>query len=232
MTATIPQINLLNPLLLPKREILSARSVLLWVVIAVFAMAAVAWWAVTETRNVQRQANAQAAQRAINRINSTGPDFVDVAAVPTPPQMAALEQNLRAQQATLEARRAALTALKRVMGSENGGPSETLRALASSIPDAVWITELRVTAGRLEMAGKSLDPAAVNAWLNRLTNDGYLSAKPAPAVRVENTEPPAAAAAPAAAAGTATRARVPEYSFVILATLARPFAEDAAGRTP
>ena len=229
------QINLLNPSLLPKREFFSARSVLGWVIVAIVAMAAVAWWAATETRSVSRQASEQTVLRAAEKQRVFGAMLADGESIPTPQQIAAMDQSLRAKQTALESRRAALVNLKRVLGTENGGPSATLRTIASSMPDSVWLTELRATAGHLEVTGKTLDPAAVNAWLDRLTAAGYLTKKPVPAVRIERADVAGAVTAPVGAPGIATpstASRVPVYSFGIAATLAHPFAEDTGGRLP
>lgn len=229
------QINLLNPSLLPKREFFSGRSVLGWVIVAIIAMSAVAWWAVTETRSVSRQASEQTVLRAAEKQRLLGAMPADAESIPTPQQIAAMDQSLRTKQTALESRRAALVTLKRVLGTENGGPSATLRTFATSMPDSVWLTELRATAGRLEVTGKTLDPAAVNAWLDRLTAAGYLTKKPVPAVRIERADVAGAATAPVGTPSTTTpvtASRVPVYSFSIVATLTHPFAEDAGGRQP
>lgn len=209
------QINLHNPSLIPTRELFSARLIVAWAVVAAILMAAIAWWAVIETRNVRREVSNQAAYQTAERAR-TAPLMLDGKALPTPEQVAARELTLRNQQALLETRRAARDVLKQGVADDKSGPSTLMRLIASSVPPQAWLTEVRVAGGHVDFTGKTLDPVAVNVWLDRLRASGFLAAKPAPAVRIERVDLPPPA--PARASNV--------FTFAISAALSSPFADD------
>jgi len=197
------QINLYNPTLLPSREQFSARQLAIWVVIAVAALAAVAWWATGQMRSLMREMAEQA------RAPSKGP------VGPTQQNVEAMEKALRDKLALLEARRATRDALRRGMAGPDAGPSAVLRRIADTIPPTAWVLEVKVAGSRIDIKGRALDPAAVDAWLERLRGSGFITEKPLPNLRVDRIEP---AAGPGK--GPAS------YGIQISATLAAPFAEE------
>ena len=218
VAATPLQVNLYNPALLPKRERFSARQIAVGVLVAGLAMAAVSWWAFTQSAALRKEMTEQAQYRAAQTARAMVPPTLDGKPVPSPGEVAALEQALKARHAQLESRRAARDALKRGMASPDSGPSALMRLVATSIPREAWLTELRVSGSRLDVAGRATDPAAVEAWLARLRASGFLAAKPAPALKLERME---AATAPARSAGG--------YTFSISAGLAAPLADEGKG---
>lgn len=198
------QVNLLNPALLPKRERFSARQLLTWVVLAVISMAAVAWWAMSQTQSLRSEMAQQAARTQASAV----PGAV------TPQQVAMLEQVVRDRTAQLEARKAARDALKRGMAGAGRGPSAVMRQIADSIPAAAWLVELRAAGTRIELVGRTLDPSAVDAWIERLRAAGLVAPAPSPSVRLERIESPPGS-------------RVPEaYTFQVSAALAAPLADE------
>lgn len=209
------QINLYNPSLIPTREIFSARLIVAWVLMAGIAMAAIAWWAVVETRKISGEIANQASRQTVERARKAAV-LPAGEVLPTPQELAAREQALRSQQALLETRRAAREVLKRGMASDNGGPSALMRLIANSVPPQVWVTEVRVAGSHVDVSGKTLDPVAVDVWLERLRASAYFAVKPVPAVRLERVDVPAPSPARAPAV----------YSFAISAALSSPFAED------
>lgn len=215
VVSPLRQINLVNSSLIPTREIFSARLIVAWVIIAAAAMAAVAWWAVIETRKISGEIAYQASRQAIERARTT-PMLPSGEVLPTPQLLAAREQALRNQQALLETRRTAREALKRGMASDHSGPSALMRLIANSVPPEVWVTEVRVAGSRLDVRGKTLDSNAVNVWLERLRTNAYFAVKPVPAVRLERADvlaPPPART-------------LPGYTFAISATLTSSFADE------
>ncbi len=219
MDATLPlrQINLLNPALMPAREIFSARLIVLWVFVAGMAMAVIAWWAVVETSRIKveiaKQASRQIAEKA--RLTSVLGDSV---AITTPQEVAAKEQEVRSQKTLLETRRVARDALKRGLVGDDGGPSALLRLVSQSIPPQVWVTEMRVSGNHMDIGGKTLDPLALDVWLERLLASNRLVSKPVPAVKLERVDAPA---------GAPTRNLI-VYSFSMSAALSSPFADDGS----
>lgn len=216
LAAAVPrQINLYNPALLPKREHFSARQIAVGVAAAAVAMVAVAWWAAKEADVLRREVTAQAKQLESETARAQAPLLLDGQAVPTPQQVAVLEQALRERHALLEARRAARETLKRGRAGPDAGPSALMRIIAETIPPAAWLTEVRAVGARIEVSGKAIDPAAVQGWLERLRASGFLAEKPVPTVRVERIE----AAAPAGRS-------LPTYLFSISAELSAPLADE------
>ena len=213
--APLRHINLYNPSLIPAREVFSARLIVAWVVVAAVSMAAIAWWAVLETRSVSREVSNQAARQTADRTR-TVPLMVDGKALPTPEQVAARELILRNQQVLLETRRAARDLLKRGVADDKGGPSALLREIANSMPPQAWLTEVRVAGGQVDFTGKTLDPVVVNSWVDRLRASGLLAVKPPPAMRIERVDLPPPAPARA----------FPVYTFAISAALSSPFVDD------
>ena len=215
--ASLRQINLYNASLIPTREVFSARLIVTWVVIAALAMAAVGGWAVIEKRNVSRQVASQLSQQAANIARSTVVG-ADGEALPTPQQVAAMRESLRGKHALLETRRATRDLLARGLASDKGGPTALMRLVATTAPPQLWLTELRVSGKQVNVTGKTLEPSAVNLWLDRLRASGYLIETPMPTMRVERVEStgPAASGAPLA------------YTFNIAAGLSSPFADEGA----
>jgi hypothetical protein len=208
--ATTPQqINLYNPSLMPARERFSARHIVVWIVFTALSLGVFAWWAKNETQSLRREMADQAARAPAPRAGEGGT---------TPQQVAALEQALRDRLAMLESRKAARDALKRGIADRDNGPSGVMRLVAQTIPPTAWISEVRVAGSRFEVAGKALDPGAIDGWLERLRESGRVAAAPPPAVRVERIETPVGATAHVAQT----------YVFHISATLATPFADDGA----
>lgn len=205
MSAVMRQINLYNPALRPVRESFSARQQLAWIVIAALAMGALGWWASRQARELKGEIAGQQSAAAPAADAGTSPQ-----------QVAAMEKALRERQAALAARLAARDGLRRGMAASGHGPSGLMLAIAQTLPEAAWITELRVAGGRIEASGRTLDPGAVEGWLQRLRAAGFLAEGETPAVRVERLD---AAAIPAARGQTT-------YSFQVAGTLASPLADD------
>ena len=211
------QVNLFNPSLVPKRASFSARHILTWAVVAFLAMAALGWWATTQTRTLRREVSEYAALRAKHEELAVVPRLPSGEVAPTQQEVASLEQSLTARQSQLDARRGVRDALKRGMTGPNDGPSALLRLIATTMPSSAWLTEVRVAGARIDIAGKALDAATVDGWLGQLNASGFLAARPLPAVRLERIEAP-----------TPSGRAMTVYTFNISAALTAPFAEDGA----
>jgi Tfp pilus assembly protein PilN len=217
-TAPLGQINLYDPSLLPQRERFSARQIAVGVAVTALTMAAIAWWAAMQAGVLRSEVEEQAKQLEYETARALAPPQLGGQAVPTPQQVAALERALAASQAQLEARSAARDALKRGMSGPGSGPSAIMRTIAGSIPQAAWLTEARVVGARIDLTGRSIDPAAVEGWLDRLRTAGFLAPSPTPTVRIERLDP---ATIPGRAAAA--------YLFSISAELSTPLADEGAG---
>jgi len=221
MTSAAPlplqHVNLLNPALLPKRESFTARHIAVWSAMALVAMVALGWWAGRETARLRAEVAANAQRLAAATALATAPRLPSGEVAPTPQEVAALEQALLAKRTLLEARRSARDAGRRGLAGPNEGPSAMLRLVAATLPPAAWITEVRAAGERIDVSGRTLEAAAVDAWLERLQAAGFLAAGTQPTLRIERTE------APAPAGGS-----LPVYLFAISGTLAAPLADEGS----
>lgn len=219
MAATAPlrlqQVNLLNPALIPKRESFTARHIIVWSAVALVGMAGLGWWAAAETGKLRREVAENAARLAADSAFALKPHLPGGAVAPTPQEIDALEKARQAKKSQLEARQGARDLLKRGLAGPDDGPSALLRRIASTLPEAAWLTEVRVAGERIDVSGKSLDAAAIDAWVEQLRASGFLARKPMPTLRIERTD------APAPSGGV-----LPVFVFGISAALAVPFAEE------
>lgn len=213
----LQQVNLFNPGLIPKRESFTARHIIVWSVVALVGMTALGWWASVETGKLRREVAENASRLAADGAFALKPRLPSGEVAPTPQEIAALEQARQAKKALREARLGAREVLKRGLAGPNDGPSALLRLIASTLPAAAWLSEIRVAGERIDVTGKSLDAAAVDAWLEHLRTSGFLAARPMPALRLERTD------APAPSGGVQ-----PVFVFGISAALAAPFADEGA----
>jgi hypothetical protein len=74
-----------------------------------------------------------------------------------------------------------------------------------------------VAGSRVDIRAKALDPAAVDAWLERLRASRFLAERPAPTLRLDRIDPPAGSAE-----------TVPVYAVQLSAALEAPFADEGA----
>jgi len=211
----IHQINLYNASLLPTQEVFTARRISVGVVATVLIMATIGWWAFAERQRLSQEVASKAAARAAEAARAEL-IFAAGGAPLTPTQLAALETTLNGQRATLAAKRDARDLLRRGLATDKAGPSALMRLLANSAPAQAWLTDIKVGGNQMEVVGKTLDPSAVNVWLNRLAASGYLVTKPPPALKLERVE------VPVPPPGRA----FPVYAFTIVGTLASPFSDD------
>jgi len=202
---SLQQLNLYDPSLLPPRHAFTVRQLLAWVLIAALALGVVAWWARGQIGSLRQEMAREAARPH------------EPEAGPSAQQVAGLEQALHARTALLDARRAAREALERGMARPDAGPSAVLRSIADTIPPSAWLVELRVAGSHVDIRAKALDPAAVDAWLERLRASRFLAERPAPTLRLDRIDPPA---------GSTQSATV--YGVLVSGTLEAPFADEGA----
>ena len=91
------------------------------------------------------------------------------------------------------------------------GHSDRLTWVARSIPAPVWISEVRLDGARFEVSGFTLEPAALNEWVDKLSVSPLMQGLKLATVRVEkavaaNLAVPSAAASAASAPAAPARA--------------------------
>lgn len=222
------QINLLTPILLAPRRHFSALAMLQATGVLLVAAAALSGWLQLTDRRAERQHQQLLAQFAAER------HALQVARAGLPPagDPAALEQQWRALTAGNTERADLLQAVSGV-AAPGLRHSDLLQWVARTLPDSVWLTELRWAGGRLELVGGTLDTAALRPWLTRLSTHPLLAGQSLQALRVEQlgagasepTHPPLLASADLE---SLARSRQAVWSFRAISAAAG----SAAGSTP
>jgi Tfp pilus assembly protein PilN len=192
------QINLATPVLLSQKRYFSAHTMAIALgIFAVFGAAlggAFVWSLKSSSAGfVQTMADqsreVESLQGAIQRIKSSAA-----------PADAALVQEVQSKRKAVAQKEQLLAALKEGMFVPGEGHSDRLLWVARSIPQPVWVTQVKADPSRLEVSGFTLEPAALNAWVDRLAESPLMRGLKLAQVKVENAAAPATAAPVAGAA--------------------------------
>ncbi len=195
------QINLCIPILLKEKRYFSANTMLLS--LGIFVVAGVAlcgylvWNLQRATASLQQTVVAQtkeieSLQAAILRSRAS--------ALPPDPALVAQVQELRN---TLVHRQRLRVALQEGLLRPGWGHSDRLTWVARSIPAPAWITGMRLNDNRFEVHGFTLEPSALNDWVNQLAISPLMQSLRLASVKVENASNASNASNPAAMAATA-----------------------------
>lgn len=210
------QINLCTPILLTQKRYFSAHTmaVALGVFLLFGTMLCVAWvWNLESSRASLQQAvdthknEVETLQAAILRSRAN--------AAPVDP---ALLAQLTERRNTLAQREKLKEALNEGMFRPGWGHSDRLNWVARSIPAPVWINAVRVDGTRFEVSGFTLEPSALNVWVDKLSVSPLMQGLKLATVKVEKATPAMLgvpnAAASAASAPTAPPRPVWAFSLV------------------
>lgn len=179
------QINLCTPILLAQKRYFSAATMA--VSLGVFlllggALCAIWVW------------NLQSASRGYNGAIDTQAREIEslqaaivrsrANAAPVDP---ALQQSIMDTQTALAARQNLLLALQAGLLVPGFAHSDRLRWVASSIPEPVWVTRVAMEDGRFDVAGFTLEPAALNEWVAKLSASPLMHNLRLSNVKIEST---------------------------------------------
>ena len=127
-----------------------------------------------------------------------------------------------------------LAELRRGLMAPGQGHSARLQWVAQSIPDQVWVTQVRGDALQLEVAGFTEEPMALNDWVARLAQSPLLHGQQLTRVKVERAELATGAglarSAQPASAPVMARARAP-WAFTLVSVLP-PVGQSVPGNKP
>jgi len=133
---------------------------------------------------------------------------------------AALEQQLQSARAERAQRQAILAELSRGSVKDGQGHAARLQLVAASIPAQVWVTDVKADELQLDISGFTLEPAALNAWVAKLSASPLLQGQHLAAVKVEKVKIDPAWVSTSTQTGTATQvalvARRPLWSFSLV----------------
>lgn len=222
------QINLLTPILLAPKRYFSATAMVQALGLLLLGALLIGAWL-----QLQAQQTRQSYQQIQADANSERQVLMDaLMRLPGNTDPAVLNQQLTAARQGLQLRRQTLDELTRGQAVTGQSHSDLLRLLARSVPPPVWLTELRWNGGRLELQGLTLEPAALQPWVQQLAAHPLLKGQQLAAVNVERLAAGAGDAAGLAAgseAGPATRrAARPRWRFTLVSANPTPSAAASA----
>lgn len=181
------QINLLTPILLAPRRHFSALAMAQSFGVLLLAALALTAWLSLQAGQARRDHRALLDGSATER-NSLR---AAIAALPSPGDFKAMEQQAIDLEQQLQRQRQLAALLAGGQGADGQRHSDLLTLLARTIPPSVWIQELRWVDARLELAGATLDTAALRTWMSRLAEQPQLAGLQLSQLRVERWSPAA-----------------------------------------
>ena len=217
------QINLCSPILQKPRQRFAANTLVqaLAVFVVLGGALCAAWtWSLQQARTelvaaMQTQSQElRSLQVAIDRAKA-------MAQGPSPE----LQKQVQDRHAEVQAQEAVLQALREGVLVPGAGHSDRLALVARSIPAPVWVTEVKADGQRLEVSGFTLEPAALNDWVGRLSVSPLMAGLRLATVKVESVV--AVAAGPAVGVAPSAPARE-SWSFNLVN--AQPQADSAGGK--
>jgi Tfp pilus assembly protein PilN len=174
------QINLLTPILLAPKRVFSALTLLQATGLMLLVGVVVALWLQWQDRHAEALHQTMLTQLTVERQSLVAAQ----SSLPAPVDGAVMQQQLQAIEAGNVDRRLLLQTL----GSDNvrtGHHAELLALVARTLPDSVWLNELRYAPGRLELVGGTLNTAVLRPWLGQLAANPLLQGQDLAALRVE-----------------------------------------------
>lgn len=193
------QINLCTPILLTERRYFSALTMVqaIAIIFVVVGGLCAAWvWSLESAGRGFSNTMATQAVEIDNLQSAIARSRANAA-----PVDAALLQQIQDKRNTLLAREKLLVALRDGVLVPGFANSDRLLWVASSIPGPVWVTRVNIQEDRFEVAGYTLEPAALNDWVAKLSASPLMHTLRLADVKVENTSQIAAANDKPAVAG-------------------------------
>jgi Tfp pilus assembly protein PilN len=214
------QINLCAPILLTQKKYFSAHTMAasLGVFVVLGGLLLAVWTWNLQAAAAQYQSTMEAQTRDVANLQAALARNKAAAQ----PVDAALSQQLEARKLQLVQRQALLAALQEGGQVPGNAHSDRLRFLASTVPSPVWITGVSLATGKFQVAGYTLEPAALNDWVARMATHPLLQGLQLSDVQVKSVTAAKPVGAPPAGSGTAstpvnTQGR-PLWSFELVNT--------------
>ena len=177
------QINLYSPILLMPQRHFSARAMVQAMALLLLALALLGGF-IAERSRTQRSSLLQASRAAEQEQLRLKAELARRPAAT--PDTASIEQQLAQARAQLNEREALLAELDG--SAAQRGHAVLLQHLAQTVPAAVWLTDVRLLPGAIEIAGLTLQPEALRPWLATLAQHPALAGQGLRNVRVERAD--------------------------------------------
>lgn len=186
------QINLSNPVFLTQKRYFSAATMAraLGVFLLLGGLLSAYWGWALQALNTGYQQSVASSQREMDRLQAA----IQARRAAIGPADAVALQELETRKTELQQRELLLRELRRGLLREGQGHAARLQLLARSIPPQAWVTEVKADDLRLELSGYTLEPAALNGWVARLSESPLLEGQQLAVVKVERVKPDAAPA--------------------------------------
>lgn len=230
------QINLYDPALLRKRELLSAAN--LAAASGGLVLVLGIWGAVARSQLGGLESESQTLTPQVQMLKAQKDAMTaQLAAMKPDPQ---LEAELANARSLLDLHTRQVGELKKGLGNESGGFAEYLRGFARQTPAGLWLTGFAIADGgtSMEIRGRMMDPALLPEYIRRLNGEPAFKGREFSALKVsagklDESQQPAAhlpaqpapaqpsTSAPAAAApAPASSSPAPFYEFSLSPSLA------------
>lgn len=220
------QINLCSPIQLAPTQRFAARSMALALLLVLAlggVMAAALVWSLQRS-TVAYQETLARQERDIQGLKAA----LQAARASAAPVDGGLVQQLQTRRQELKQRELLLDAVRDGAFKPGFGHSDRLQLLAGTIPAKVWIKSLDADAQHLEIAGFTLEPAALNDWVARLSQSALLAGLQLSTVQVENTAAASKAGVPEVPAAGARAV----WSFTLVTERPLPKEGSSKGSQP
>lgn len=222
------QINLYDPALLKKRELLTVTNV---AVLSVILLLAVGGWGFSARMQMAKLVTES--QDLGPKVKSLQEQLIEVgkqlaSARPDP----RLEAELTSSRNTLALRGEIIAALKKGVGGGAAGYGEYLRGLARQSPSGLWLTGFRVgeNGTAMEIHGRMLDPALLPEYIRRLSSEPAFKGRAFATLKVST--PAAATATGQAGAAVTPAVTAPFLEFMLIPERSNIPTELAANNAP
>lgn len=174
------QINLYSPILLAPRRYFSALAMVQALGVLMLLLAAAGGWMVWSAAALRHELQGSLQVQAAEREQLTRALAVQQGA-----SGPALAQELAQAEQALAGRRALLEELNRGRLVEGRSHAAMLRMVAQTVPSPVWLTDIKLVDGRLELTGLTLQPDALRPWLVQLAQHPLTASQRLAAVKLE-----------------------------------------------
>jgi len=179
------QVNLFNPAFLPQKKVLSAPMMGVALLVLVAGIAALGISQRARTAQMQREADAGAAQLARKqaRLASVNTEFAPRRKSPE------LDTEIAEAEARLAALRHVSGVLERGELGDTAGFAGYFKAFARQSVPGLWLTGVSIAGNNIGLKGRTVDPAMVPGYINRLTQETLLQGKAFASLQIGQAEP-------------------------------------------
>jgi Tfp pilus assembly protein PilN len=221
------QINLSTPILLAQKRYFSASTMAISLgAFLVLGGALCAAWVWNFDRGIEALGQSVATQAL--EVNNLKAAIERSKASAAPVDPALLEQLQRVRN-SIGQREKLQIALQEGVFRPGWGHSDRLIWVARSIPDVVWISNVKMDGARFEVSGFTLEPSALNEWVDKLGYSPLMQGLKLATVKVEKATLVAAALASAQTAAASAPAQPPRETWAFnLVSVEPPPAVDTA----